>query len=270
MELDENPALRVHLGSRTHRRYSPRRVRITGCPGGPNRDAKEKSMNRAGCRLVAPLFAAALLAASARVVRADDIEHRDYVIFVDGKEAGQSRLTMIQKADGSTEVTGVAKVRVTLIGIFNAFSYDVESHETWKNNRLVELKSVAVEDGKRTEVDVTANGEQVHVRVNGKNAGLLRRDVWTSSYWKLAEPKYHGKTVPILDSDTGKEYDGELKYIGLDPLKIGSKAQDCYHFRVTGIPVPIDLWFDAHHRMVRQEFTESGHRTLVQIIAVRR
>jgi hypothetical protein len=134
----------------------------------------------------------------------------------------------------------------------------------------VELKSVATEDGKRTEVEVTASGEQLHLRLNGQKAGLIRRDAWTSSYWQLAEPKFHGKTVPILDSDTGKEYDGQLNYIGIDPLKVGNRAEDCYHFRVTGIPVPIDLWFDSYHRMVRQEFTESGHRTLVQIIAVRR
>ena len=53
-------------------------------------------------------------------------------------------------------------------------------------------------------------------------------------------------------------------------IKVGSELQDCYHFRVSSAPGPIDLWFDRFHRLVRQEFTESGHKTIVQLIQVRR
>ena len=36
------------------------------------------------------------------------------------------------------------------------------------------------------------------------------------------------------------------------------------------VPSPVDVWFDQYHRLVRQEFTETGHRTIVQLVAVRR
>ncbi len=227
-------------------------------------------MYRARRRLsLACLTAVVLLAGRACPVRADDTEHRDYVIFIDDKEAGQSRITMVLKDDGTTHVAAHAKVKVSFV-FWNVFSYQVESSEIWKNGLLVELKSVATEDGKTTKVDVVRTGEQLHLRVNGGNPGTLRSDVWTSSYWKLADARYHNKAVPVLDADTGNEFNGHLDLIGLDVKKIGSKAEDCYHFRVTGIPVPIDLWFDKHHRLVRQEFTEQGHRTVVQLIAVHR
>jgi hypothetical protein len=74
----------------------------------------------------------------------------------------------------------------------------------------------------------------------------------------------------VLDADTGREFMAQLDYVATETLKFGGKAEDCYRFRVTGIPVPIELWFDKHHRLVRQEFTEQGHRTVMQVIAVRR
>jgi hypothetical protein len=228
-------------------------------------------MTRAGRRLGPVVLAAvAALAWQACPAWADDTEHRDYVIYVDGKQAGQSRITMVEKTDGTTHVTAEANVVVKLIGIVTAFSYEVKSHEKWKASQLVELSSVAKEDGKTTRVEVTRAGEQLQARINGAAAVNRHGDCWTSSYWKLADAKYHNKDVPVLDSDTGKEFNAHLEYVGTEVIKIEGKAEDCYRFRVTGVPVPIELWFDRYHRLVRQDFTESGHRTLVQLIAVRR
>ena len=40
--------------------------------------------------------------ASLPTARADDTEHREFSIFVDGKQAGSSKMTLVQKDDGST------------------------------------------------------------------------------------------------------------------------------------------------------------------------
>jgi hypothetical protein len=209
-----------------------------------------------------------VLAAQACPARADDMEQRRYVVYVDEKQAGWSRLTMVEKG-GATHVTGEAEVNVKLL-FLNAFSYKVRSEETWVKGELTDLKSDATEDGKNTQVEVKRTGEQLHLRVNGSTVGTLRSDVWTSSYWKLADGRFHNNTVPVLDADTGKLYMGRLDLVGNEAIKIANKAEDCYHFKVTGLPVPIDLWFDRYHRLVRQDFTEKGHRTVVQLIEVRR
>jgi len=223
-----------------------------------------------GRRALACLAVIACALGQACPLWADDTEYRDYVIFVDGKEAGQSRISMVEKTYGTTDVVATAKVRVKLVGLFTAFSYEVESRESWKAGKLVSLKSVATEDGKTTRVEVSRSGEQLRVQINGTGGNNLRSDIWPSSYWKLADKQFHNKQVPILDSDTGNELIGQLEYVSLEKLKVGTRHDDCYHFRVTGIPVPIDLWFDQYHRLVRQEFTESGHRTIVQLIVIRR
>ena len=99
---------------------------------------------------------------------------------------------------------------------------------------------------------------------------MIKPDTLTSSYWKLADKRFHNNAVPILEVDSGKEFNSELKYIGTVKQKVGNDLQECYHFRVSSAPGPVDLWFDRYHRLVRQEFTESGHKTVVQLINIRR
>src|SRR5581483_10819714 len=95
---------------------------------------------------------------------------------------------------------------------------------------------------------------------------LIRPDVWTTSYWKLADARFHNKTVPILDADSGKESTAQLQYVGTEQINIGSQPENCYHFRVVGSGNPIDLWYDRYHRLVRQDFVEQGHRTIIQLV----
>jgi hypothetical protein len=194
-------------------------------------------------------------------------EQRLFSIFVDGKEAGQSSMTITVKDDGTTVMTASAKVNIRKL-VFN-YSFSIDSTETWKDGKLVGMKNSSIEDGKATDVEARVDGNQLKVKVNGQEK-VVDSEIWVSSYWKLIDPKYHNKKVPLLDSDTGKEMTGELKYIGTEQITMNSQPQNCYHFRISGIQVPIDLWFDRYHRLVRQEFTESGHKTIVQLNNVKR
>jgi hypothetical protein len=199
--------------------------------------------------------------------RAADAEERDFSILVDGKEAGQSRIVITLENDGSTVVTTNARVKINQL-IFQ-YVYSVESTEYWKDGKLAALKTSATENHKRTEVTAASDGTQLKIRVNGQERPGSADD-WTSSFWKLADARYHNKSVPILDPDTGKEYTGQLHYLGTEQLTFLNQPQSCYHFRVTGGGFPVDVWFDRYHRMVRQEFTDSGHKTIVQLIGLKR
>src|SRR3954468_18728169 len=94
------------------------------------------------------LLALACLAQPAYRAWATDTEHRDYLVFVDGKECGQSRFTITQQDDGTTYVNAAAKV---IIQGFFKYTYAVESQEWWKDGKLVGLKLQATENGKKTE-----------------------------------------------------------------------------------------------------------------------
>lgn len=202
----------------------------------------------------------------ADLVCAAHTETRLFSILVDGREAGQSQMTIVEQDDGSAYVSASAKVE--LQGLLVKYSLTIEGQEWWKNGQLIGMKVLCNDNGKKCDLLVSQQGEQLRVRVNGIDR-ICRADVWTTSYWKLANARFHNKQVPILAADTGQERIGQLQYVGSKQLPIGKQLLACYHFRVTGGGQPVDLWFDQHHRLVRQEFTESGHKTIIQLVGKR-
>ncbi len=207
------------------------------------------------------------LAQPASIAQATDVEQREFAILVDGKEAGQSRITVTVGADGTTVVAATAKVKFTQL-LFT-YNYQVESTEWWKDGKLVGLKTSTVENGKHTDVTAAAANAQLKIRVNGQDR-LGSAEDWTSSFWKLADARYHNKSIPVIETDTGKEFVGQLQFIGTEQLTLQRQPQACYHFRVSGGSYPIDVWFDRYHRLARQEFIDSGHKTIVQLISITR
>jgi hypothetical protein len=230
---------------------------------------RRDTMPRADRRmqLVHVLMLVALLAPVA-VARADDEETREFQVIVDGKDAGLSRMKLVQTDDGTTYMTGSVDVKFRHLLVVD-YVLKIETQEWWKNGKLIGVKSVATENGKRTDLTVASENNQLRMRVNGQER-TLKTDIWTTSFFKLADAKFHNKQVGVLEVDTGKEYDCELKFLGNKKLKVGSDFVDCYHFRVSAAPGPVELWYDKYHRLVRQEFTDSGHKTIVQLVKISR
>jgi hypothetical protein len=208
------------------------------------------------------------LFAPAASVRADDEETREFTVYVDGKDAGVSRLKIVQTDDGTTYMTGSVDVKFRHLLIVD-YVLKIETQEWWKAGKLIGVKTSASENGKKTDLTVASENNQLRMRVNGQEKNL-KPDVWTSSFFKLADARFHNKQIGILEVDTGKEFDCELKYLGMKKLKINNDFQDCYHFRVSAAPGPVELWYDKYHRMVREEFMESGHKTIVQLVKISR
>jgi hypothetical protein len=193
-------------------------------------------------------------------------ETREYVVLVNGKEAGQSTIVIVDADDGKTYMKGTVSVKIP--GIVFPYSFASETQEWWLRDRLTNLVAVTTENGKKTEVAAKAEVDRVLVSVKGQSRAVSW-EVWTSSFWRLADRRFHNKDVPVLEPDTGKDMLARLEYIGSERLKVGAQIEECFRFRVTGIPSTTDVWFDKHHRMVRQEFTESNQRMIVQLMSRR-
>ena len=191
-------------------------------------------------------------------------ETREYTVLVNGKECGHSTIVIVDSDDGKTYMKGTVTVKVP--GVVFPYSFTSETQEWWLKDRLTNLSAVSTENGKKTEVSAKAEVDRVLVAVNGQTRAVTW-EIWTASFWKLADRRFHNKEVAILEPDTGKDMVGKLEYVGSEKKKVGTQVEDCYHFRLTGIPSPTDLWFDRHHRLVRQEFTESNQRTIVQLMS---
>ncbi|MBX9681745.1 MAG: hypothetical protein K2X38_23550 [Gemmataceae bacterium] len=196
-------------------------------------------------------------------VRADSTERRDFTIFVDGKEVGRTTMSVVEKNDGQAymKINVQVKVRILIVD----YEYTLEAEEWWKAGKLVGLKSSCNDNGKRIAVQVASDGEGLSVRVND-SVRNTSPDTWTTSYWKLADSKFHNKPISVLETDRGKDVSGKLEYVGTEQLTVAGEPTKCFHFRVSGT----DLWFDQYHRLVRQELTELGHKTIVMLTATKR
>ena len=216
------------------------------------------------------LYILTLLALLAPVatVRADSEEVREYTVIVDGKGAGISHMKLRQTDDGTTYMTGTVDVKFRHLLVVD-YVLKIETQEWWKDGKLIGIKTLATENGKKTEVTVASENNQLRMRVNGQERNL-KADIWTTSFFKLADARFHNKQIGILEIDSGKEFDSELKFLGNKKLKVGSEFHDCYHFRVAAAPGPVELWYDKYHRLVREEFMDSGHRTIVQLVKISR
>jgi hypothetical protein len=212
------------------------------------------------------LAATVVLLGGAGAARADHVEKRDFAVAVDGKPAGESHLTITRRDDGSEVVAADANVRVRLI-ISHVYTY--EGTEVWKNGRLQSLTSNCNDNGKRFQVTAAAQDDGLRVLVNGKER-TTKADVWTTSYWKLADKRFHNQPVTVLDVDRGEDLARQLQYVATENLTVAGQEQKCYHFRVQGGSSPVDLWYDVQHRLVREEFMETRYHVVIELTNVRR
>jgi hypothetical protein len=183
--------------------------------------------------------------------RAAETEVRQFNVSVDGKPSGQYTMTFTRESDGSLTVGCEAHVKVKVLGV-TAYHYDYAGTEVWKDGRVLSLKSNCDDDGKRFAVVATAGDKGLSVKVNGREK-LVRGDAYLTTACCLPDAKRRDGDLPLMEADNGQEIDGKIQ-----PLDSGG------HFRLKSL-VPHDVWYDADGRMVRQEWTEDGHKTVLEL-----
>ena len=213
------------------------------------------------------LVAAALLAPAWSASRAADTETREFHVYVDGKRAGGASMTIARADDGTTTVAADTEVRVTVLGL-NAYKYSYRGKETWKGGKLQKFESTCNDDGKRYVINAAAGTDGVRLRVNNQER-IVSADVWISSYWSRPDKQVLDRTIPIIDADTGRDLDAKVTYVGEEQLNIGGQAVNALHYKLSG-KANADLWYDGADRLVRQEWVEDGHKTVVELNKLRK
>jgi hypothetical protein len=227
---------------------------------GPRQDG------RVGGKTWGCVLAAALAVCIGGAARAADVETRDFTVRVDGKPAGDVHMTIQRRDDGTTQVSCDTDVIVKVLLI--KYRYTYRGREVWKNGRLQRFASTCDDDGKRFEVSAAAEEGGLRVRVNGQER-LAPSHTWLTSYWTLPDPKLREGVIPLLDADNGRELECRIQHVGTVQMAVQGQLQNVNHYRLTG-KVQVDLWYDGAERLVRQEWMEEGHRTLLELARIRR
>jgi hypothetical protein len=217
--------------------------------------------------LAALLSAGCLLSAGPLPAQAAGTETRDFTVKIDGRQAGQYHLNIQHKGDGSVVVTAQAKVKLSYL--IYSYKYFYQGTEVWKDGRLWQLDSTANDDGKKYQVTAAATENRLRVTSNGKEH-LTRWDVWTTTYWHAPEAKFRNQVVPLLDVDTGRDVNSKLELLDTQQLVVAGQVQNCPHYRLNGGGLNVEVWYDAQGRLVRQEGVEDGHKTLFELVGIRR
>ncbi len=220
-----------------------------------------------GRRGVALLTLTLLSLAGARAPAfAAEIETRDFAVLVAGKPAGEVHMTIHRQDNGLIEMRCDTDIKVhQLIG---NYKYIYRGREVWKDHRLVRLDSNTDDNGKRFLVSAVAEADGLHVKVNNVEK-MAKADVWLTSYWCLPDPKLRNSTLAILDADSGRDLEGKLQYVATEKRRVAGQEVPLNHYRLTG-KVQVELWYDGSDRLVRQEWTEQGHKTALELSRIRR
>jgi hypothetical protein len=195
----------------------------------------------------------------------ETIEVRNFQISVDGDRCGNLRMSIESRPDGRHVVLGNSSLELKYF--LYTFRFSSQGNETWHAGKLEKLENAANYGSSRYQVSATGDGDALVVRADGQER-KLPRNVWTTSYWHAPEDHLLGQTVSLLDSHKGRSLSAKLERVGEEPVALGDKDQPCSHYRLRG-DVEVDLWYDAAGRLVRQEALESGHRTRLQLVAIK-
>ena len=74
-----------------------------------------------------------------------------------------------------------------------------------------------------------------------------------------------------IDSASLDHWDmtGKLTYVATEKHRVAGQEVTLNHYRITG-SLNVDLWYDGNERLVRQEWMEQGHKTIMVLVRVRR
>jgi hypothetical protein len=195
--------------------------------------------------------------------RAADAESRIFHVTVDGKNAGSYTMTISAEKDGVITMTGQAEIRVKYLGGLYAYKYSYSGEETWKDGRLQRFASRCNDDGKEFEVSASSDGKELRVKVNGKES-KANVDSWLTSYWRLPSAALRKGELALIDADTGRPMSAKLELVANEKLTLAGLEMTCGHYRLSG-GAQAELWFDAKERLIREEWIEDGHKTVLEL-----
>ncbi len=199
--------------------------------------------------------------------QAAETEVRQFNVSVDGKPSGQYTMTITKGDDGGVSVTCDAHVKVKVLGI-TAYHYDYTGVEEWKDGRVQSLRSRCDDDGKKFEVTATAGEKGLTVKVNGREK-TVGGDVYLTSACCLPDAKRRDGDLPLMEADNGQEINGKIQQVSSGPMTVCGESVNVTRYRLTSLVVH-DVWYDGSDRMVRQEWTEDGHKSVLELASVKK
>ncbi len=212
------------------------------------------------------VLAIGMLLLADKQLRAADIETRDFVVFVSSKAAGEVHMTIHRRDDGTISMR--CDTDIVVPKFIGKYRFIYRGLEIWKDHRLIQFNSSTDDNGSRYLVTAVAETDGLRVKVNNSER-KIGSEVWLTSYWSLPDPKLRNGSLHMLDADNGSDFEAKLTYIATEKRVVAGQEVALNHYRISG-KMTVDLWYDGSDRLIRQEWTEQGHKAVMELVRIRR
>ncbi len=176
----------------------------------------------------------------------------DFKVYLDGDEIGFHNFSVVQK-ETHQEIYSSARFDVKFL-FFNAYSYEHDNVEHWRDQCLKSINAVTNDNGDRYNVSgQVANEGFIVETLDDKNS--YQPCIKTFAYW---DPDFL-KESRLLNSQTGEMVEVKSQFIGNETMTHMGKETEARRYRLLGENLQIDLWYsDDDQWLALESLTEGG------------
>lgn len=196
------------------------------------------------------ILAAALVATSASIVRADGAGEYTFTVFKDGSPVGYHRFAFECRGD-RIEIREKTEIEVSL-AIIPLYTFEHEARQVWENGRAVRIDATTNDNGEKLDITVRSDGDRYIRTVNGR---VDRFDESTAvlAFWNRDTLNHRAFFSAVED----KTFDASFQFVGEETISLAGKRLETRHYRMVG-DEERDVWFDRAGRVVKVAFRRHG------------
>jgi hypothetical protein len=171
-----------------------------------------------------------------------------FTVLRNGDPVGLHRVTF-ERSGSNLIVRTAFDVRVRLLGI-NVYSYRYEADDVWRDGCLVSLRATTNDDGTRSGVEATRDGERLRI-IGPHGTTSAPVSIFPTHHW---HPGVIGSTQ-VVNTITGKVDQVVMLDHGPQPVSVGrSLTVTARKYAYTG-DLTNEAWYDDAGRWVKMRFT---------------
>jgi hypothetical protein len=159
-----------------------------------------------------------------------------YQLLRNGEVVGEQRADFERRGDELRVVTEV-RINITLLGL-NVYDFTQRIEEHWNKGVLMDLTSVAVDDGDTRNVKLVREGDRLIGTYDGKKRNLPGNLIPTT-LWNSAVVEHSS----VLETTKGRERSFTVAQKGIEKVKLPVGDVAARHFVFTG-DFKREAWYD--------------------------
>jgi hypothetical protein len=174
----------------------------------------------------------------------------DFEVLLDGKPVGTHRFDLVVDADGTRQVRSVAAFDVKVLG-FVVYRYRHQAVESWSRGCLRNMESTTDDNGRKSQVARTTQGDCIS----------------SYAYW---DPARLLQQRELLNPQTGEVDAVSIDRLADERLAVRDASVPAEHYRLRSATLVIDLWYSKEGKWLQLDSTTGSGRRLRYRLAVER